>query len=231
MFIRNRYDGSVVMEGEDARKCVEAIIDQEGEITHLDLSTANLSDVDFQASKIHDCIFMRANLSHADLSACTCTKSEFNAANLTNANLSSTTFLCCDFYRADLRGANASYFFGDHLDLRGTHWEGARIPWNNRQVLAEILRNHAEEDVDQLQVAGLVLLSRQCWDFFLNLNTHPQFEWAIQTLLSYRQPNDGFPTWIFKDFPAIAALASPPPAAPSPLGTSASPPPLAPASA
>jgi len=58
--------------------------------------------------------------------------------------------------------------------------KGARMNWQSHDLIAELLRREAGEDIDRRSLAGLILLSRDwCWDRFLALS-HPQREWALE---------------------------------------------------
>ena len=88
-----------------------------------------------------------------------------SGANLRGANL----------YGADLRDAN----------LYGANLRDAKINWGSHELIAEILRQDAKEDIEKLQIPGLIILLKdRCWDYFLKLD-HPQKSWAIQVLKDY----------------------------------------------
>ena len=93
-----------------------------------------------------------------------------NGANLTGASL----------YRASL--------------------DGASLSWISHDLLAEILRRAAKNDIDKLKIAGLLLVARQwCWEDFLKLND-PLKKWALTELAR----------WIKEDTPeSVKAILRP----------------------
>ena len=105
-------------------------------------------------------------------------------AYLQGADLRRADLQGADLRRADLRGA----------DLRGADLQGASLTWESHDLIAEILRCAAGNNVERRMVAGLVLVSRDwCWQDFAKLQ-HPESQWAIQTLAAYVQPDDRAPT-------------------------------------
>ncbi len=85
-----------------------------------------------------------------------------------------------DLRAADLRAANLC-----DANLRDANLRDAKINWNSHNLIAEILRQNAREDIEKLQIPGLIrLLNDKCWEYFLKLD-HPQKGWAIQVLKDY----------------------------------------------
>ena len=95
--------------------------------------------------------------------------------------------------RVDLRGADLR-----EADFRGAclHWadfRGAKLNWKSHDLIAEILRRAAGEDVEKRMVAGLILVSRDwCWDKFAQIE-HPQRQWAINELAKWVEDGDDTP--------------------------------------
>ena len=75
---------------------------------------------------------------------------------------------------ADLRGA----------DLGGAYLRGAKGIWQSHDILSEILRRSAGDDVAKLKVAGLVLIQRGwCWRKMLaEAARDPLGGWALDEL-------------------------------------------------
>lgn len=98
-----------------------------------------------------------------------------------------------NLHSADLRDADLR-----DADLRGAYLNGAdlrvaTIDWQSHDLVAELLRQHAGDDVQKLMVAGLVLISRDwCWKQFLAIE-HEQRQWAIDTLRQYVREGDEAP--------------------------------------
>src|SRR5574340_224586 len=110
-------------------------------------------------------------------------KTYLGGANLGGANLGGA-----NLGGANLGGANLG---GAHL--RGAYLGGARIAWESHDLVAELLRRAAGDDIDKRKLAGLILISRDwCWHQFLNLDD-PLKDWALSVLAEYVQPEDGAP--------------------------------------
>ena len=76
--------------------------------------------------------------------------------------------------RLDLYGAN----------LSGAYLSGARMNWNSHDMIAEVLRRAADNDVARRSFAGLVLVSRDwCWKQFAALDIPQDLRaWVVATL-------------------------------------------------
>jgi uncharacterized protein YjbI with pentapeptide repeats len=120
----------------------------------------------------------RANLRDADLRGADLRDADLRGANLRDAN----------FYGANLRGANLR-----GADLRDADLYGVRPGWSSHDLMSEILRQAAGDNVSRLKMAGLLLVKREwCWQEFLNLHD-PETEWALSVLRAYVQGGDGAP--------------------------------------
>ena len=119
-------------------------------------------------------------------------------AVLSYAVLSGAVLGGADLSGADLRGAvlHDADLSGAHLSYAVLHdaaLQGVQLNWQSHDLLAEILRQHAGQNMLLRQVAGLVLISPDwCWHDFLRLN-HPQMEWALNVLAEYAHPEDDLP--------------------------------------
>ena len=95
------------------------------------------------------------------------------------------TLCCANLHYADLRDADLRGADLRDADLRDADLHHAKINWNSHNLIAEILRQSAREDIEKLQIPGLIILLKdRCWDYFLKLD-HPQKSWAIQVLKEY----------------------------------------------
>lgn len=121
-----------------------------------------------------------ANLRDADL---TC--ANLTGARLTGANLTGADFRCAHLFGVCFRGA----------DLTNVDLTGSKLAWQSHDLLAEILRRAAGDDVTKLKVAGLILISRdKCWKDFLDMaEREPLAGWALDELAKWVQPDDGAP--------------------------------------
>jgi uncharacterized protein YjbI with pentapeptide repeats len=103
----------------------------------------------------------------------------------------------------DLRGADLG---GANLD--GANLDGATINWNSHDLIAELLRRAAGDDVEKRKVAGLILVSRDwCWGDFLLLRKEPLFFWALDVLSAAVRDGDNAPDILrASDVASVAAL-------------------------
>lgn len=124
-------------------------------------------------------------LSGADLSYADLRYADLRAANLYGANLRYADLRDADLRYADLRYADLRCADLCAANLHHAALRGAKINWNSHNLIAEILRQNAREDIEKLQIPGLIILLKdRCWDYFLKLD-HPQKGWAIQVLKDY----------------------------------------------
>jgi hypothetical protein len=125
----------------------------------------------------------RVDLSGADLSG----------ADLRGADLGSAVFRFANLSVVDFRGADLTGAHFDFADLRTARLDGARCAWTSRDVVSELLRRAAGDDIGKLKVAGLALVQRHwCWREFFALGD-PLSHWAMETLAAYVRPDDGAP--------------------------------------
>lgn len=135
-----------------------------------------------QIHEIPGNILQRANLRGADLSEAYLSEAYLRGANLRGANLRGANLRGADLWEADLRGAN----------LRG-----AKLNWQSHNLLSEILRQEAKENIKKRIIAGLILISTDyCWNDFLSLNI-PYKKWALNTLNQWAEDDTNAPD-IFK---------------------------------
>ena len=104
-------------------------------------------------------------------------------ANLGGANL----------VRANLGGANLDGANLGGASLYRANLDGANLNWQSHDLLAEVLRRAAGDNVDRRMVAGLLLVSRDwCWSRFLEAD-HPEREWAMGILSGLAKGNEDAP--------------------------------------
>ena len=124
---------------------------------------------------LHGVDITGANLMDADLSGQNLRGVDLMGANLTRAN-----FTDCNMRGINLTGA----------DVTDANFTNAELPWYSYEVLAEILRQAAGEDVSKLKMAGLVLILR---DKFLQVflkGGDPDATWALGELRKREKEND-----------------------------------------
>ena len=85
---------------------------------------------------------------------------------------------CANLTRANLTGANLT---------------DVKMAWTSHDLVAEVLRRAAGDNITRLQVAGLVLIQRDwCWREFLAVDV-PEKEWALDELAKWVQIDDDAP--------------------------------------
>ena len=115
-----------------------------------DLRSANLRCADFERADLRGANLMGANLRCAD----------FERADLWGADLRGADLRGADLRGADLMGAN----------LMGAYLRGANINWTRHELVAEILRQAAGDNIEKLQLAGLILVCKnKCWEEFMQI--------------------------------------------------------------
>ena len=121
-----------------------------------------------------------ANLSWADLSGADLRWADLSEAYLSWADLSEAYLRRADLRRADLRRA----------ELRR-----AVVNWNSHDLLAEILRRAAGDNVPRRMLAGLILVSRDwCWKTFLAAEIDPALrQWALDEFRLWVKEGDNAP--------------------------------------
>ena len=98
-----------------------------------------------------------------------------------------SNFEGCDFTGADFQDVElfGSKLFGSTLD-------NIDVGWSSHQLIAEILRQAAGDDVGKLGLAGIVYQHHhKCWDSFISMK-HPDTVWALR-LLAKRIKDDSTP--------------------------------------
>jgi hypothetical protein len=139
----------------------------------------------------------KADLSDADISGADLSGANLSGANLSGANISGADLSGANLSGADLYGARFS-----GADLSGADLYGAKLNWSSHDLLAELLRRAAGEDLAKRKVAGLILVSREwCWSEFLALED-PETEWALGVLRKYVIEGEVAPGYLRQSMPA-----------------------------
>ena len=120
----------------------------------------------------------RADLSGADLSG----------ADLFGANLSGANLYEANLYEADLSEANLSRI---------------TVSWTSHDLVAEILKRAAQQDVPRRMLAGLVLVSRDwCWQNFVEADIASDLrQWALTELRKWVKAEDCAPEFLIAGMP------------------------------
>ena len=141
---------------------------------------------------------VRADLRGADLQGAYLQRADLRGVDLQGADLRGAGLQGADLrgaglQRADLRGA---YLRGAYLQR--AYLQGARLIWTSHELLAEILRRAAGDDVQKLMVAGLPLVTQEwCWGQYKHLDLPKELkDWAVTTLAAWYQDGDEAPKMI-----------------------------------
>ena len=176
-------------------------IDGQFYLTGADLRWANLREADLSRADLSQADLSRAHLSGAHLRGADLTGASLIWANLTGANLCNATLSGAVLHGANLSGASLSGadLGGANLNrahLRGAHLRGASINWQSHDLIAEILRRAAADNVSRRMLSGLILISHDwCWDMFLALDIAPAVrDWALDELRKWVKEGDNAPT-------------------------------------
>ena len=145
------------------------------------LRGAHLSGANLRGATMTGANLRGANLSWANLSGATMTGANLSGAYLGRANLSGAT----------MTGANLSGAYLGEANLNGVC-----VNWQSHDLIAEILRRAAEDDVSRRIMVGLILISHDwCWDMFLALDIAPAVrDWALDELRKWVKEGDNAPT-------------------------------------
>ena len=115
-----------------------------------------------------------------------------NLSRLRGANLSG----------ANLGGAN----LGDAY-LGDAYLGGATLAWDSHDLLSEILRRAAGDDIAKLKIAGLILVCREkCWADFAKMRD-PLAGWSLDELAKWVVEGDGAPSIVRERSAAAEATA------------------------
>lgn len=151
------------------------------------LEGANLDGAYLREASLRRANLERANLCGADLEWANLEGANLKGAHLDRACLDGSILRGADLFDAELDGAS----------LRGACLDGIVVNWSSHDLVSEILRRAAGNDIERLKIAGLVAVCRdECWSEFLSLRRDPLFAWAIDSLAEWVRPDDGAPSFL-----------------------------------
>ena len=80
-----------------------------------------------------------------------------------------------------------------NANLDGANLRGAKSIWQSHDIIAEILRREAGDDIEKRKLVGLILVSRDwCWKDFLQ-HADPLKPWAINVLREFGKDDETMP--------------------------------------
>lgn len=126
------------------------------------------------------------NLSRVGLEGHDLSEGNFTGVDFGGARLCGTNFSDACLYNADFRGA----------DLHNVNLSGATINFNSPELVSEILRQAAGDDIEKLKIAGLVLMCKQMdWTAFVKIDD-PLMPWALKEIVRYHKATDALPALV-----------------------------------
>ena len=165
-------------------------------LREADLSQADLSQADLSRAHLRGAHLRGANLREANLREANLSEADLTGANLCNATLSGAVLHGANLSGASLSGADLGGANLNRAHLRGADLRGASINWQSHDLIAEILRRAAADNVSRRMLSGLILISHDwCWDMFLALDIAPAVrDWALDELRKWVKEGDNAPT-------------------------------------
>ena len=203
--IKNRFDGSVICTGDTLLEAVMNNLSNLGsadlgsaDLRSADLGYADLGSADLGYANLRSANLRYANLRSANLGSADLGSADLRYADLGYANLRSAELRYAELSYADLSYADLGYADLGYANLRSAELRYAKIAWSSHDLLSEILRRAAGDDIAKLKAAGLILMCREkCWKSFLEMRD-PLAGWAIGVLAERVQENDGAPEAVVK---------------------------------
>ena len=119
-------------------------------------------------------------------------------ADLSGADLSGADLSGADLYEANLYEANLY-----EANLYGADLFRITVSWTSHDLVAEILKRAAHQDVPRRMIAGLVLVSRDwCWNEFLAADIPANLrKWALTELRKWVKAEDDAPECLIAGMP------------------------------
>ena len=151
-----------------------------------DLRGANLRGANLRGANLRDADLRGADLRGADLSNADLRGADLRGADLRGADLRGADFLHSVLFRASFLHAH----FGNINENR------TLVSWQSHEMLAEILRQNAGNDLNRLKIAGIIRLCEQwCWLQFMEMDD-PEKSWAMDVLRLWRRADGNNPRFL-----------------------------------
>jgi hypothetical protein len=193
--IKHRITCQVICTGQTVRAAVQANMNN---LRGADLRGADLQDAYLQDAYLRGAYLQDADLQGADLQGADLQDAYLQGADLRGADLQGACLRGADLRGAYLRGVDLRGACLRGADLRGAYLRGADLRgadlgFTSHDLIAEILRRAAGDDMAKLKVAGYILICRdQCWSDFLKLRD-PLSGWAMDELVKWVVDGDNAP--------------------------------------
>jgi uncharacterized protein YjbI with pentapeptide repeats len=151
---------------------------------NANLRNANLRNADLRSANLYSADLRNANLYSANLYNANLRNADLRNANLHNANL----------YSADLRNANLYNANLHNANLHNANLFDITMNWQSHDLIAEILRQHAGENLRHRMLAGLVKQSYDwCWGRLASELYEADKTWCRSVLTPFIKGDDEVP--------------------------------------
>lgn len=147
-----------------------------------DLPHLNVSGGDMYCLQLTNSIIHWGNFIHCEMGGSDLSYNDFKTVSFNRADLQWVNFTGSDLSRVDFAGAN----------LYDVKLQWTILNWKSHDLLAEILRQAAGNDVAKLEIAGLVLIHRGwCWAHYCEMDKPKELrDWALGTLAQWAWVDD-----------------------------------------
>lgn len=163
------------------------------DLSGADLSATNFNNGTFVRTKLVGSIMSCANFYSCDFTGADMQRTYLSCADCHGANFQDALLDGAILANADLSGANLTGCSLVNAYLPTCNLDCARLNWNSHDLVAEVLRRDAGEDLIRRSVAGLFLASRDVEIGRLLTFQLPSSAWAINELARWVEDGDGAP--------------------------------------
>jgi uncharacterized protein YjbI with pentapeptide repeats len=154
-------------------------------LTEANLNYAQASLAGFHYANLDRCNAYRLQASKASFIRTRAVMMDASSSNFSEADLMDSLFTGTDFGFSDFRQANFTGCCLVRACITEVKLDGATIEWTSHDLIAEILRQEAGDDIEKQKIAGFILINRgKCWRDFLQIDD-PLKSWALEVLSKY----------------------------------------------
>lgn len=149
-----------------------------------------LIDASFVEMDLQEVVFVGGHLAGGDFTGSNLCGANLANTNLYNANFNNTIldytdFTCANLTSCEFSNVDLTYTRFDTAYMYNCKFDNVIINWYSRELISEVLRKKAGDDIDKLQYSGLFLTMPPAMDIWkLEL---PQRKWALEVLEGYKE--------------------------------------------
>lgn len=128
--------------------------------------------------------------------------SDLEQAKFRNINSRGISFYYSDLSYSKFENVNLYGCLFTHANLYNIRLIDCTIDWTSHDIVAELLRQEANGDIEKIKIAGAVLLSRhKCWKDLMKVAKQEDYEWALEVLSKYATESNPLPVnkWLPPD--------------------------------